>query len=123
MVGAVRANLDVIQVHGACAQAVQLNAAMMVVAKCADVFGAQSEFRARDHRAGHLAAGAQNFAVKRSFAAICGEALEQDQRVSGVQTHADYIEGLHSWTRRLFLPGRHLVQVNEVPVNVGVFVH
>jgi len=98
LVGAVGADLDVIEVDAGLAQALELNLTAIVIAHRSDVFHREPELGARNHGAGHLAAGAQNFLFECDLPGIRGKMREHDEGVGGVEAHADYVELRHEVT-------------------------
>ena len=92
LVGAILANLHVVEIDAGFAQAGELNAPALVVAHGADVFDAQPEVRSGRQCARHLAAGAQDFVIDRHLAGVSGKVRNQDKRVGGIESDADQIE-------------------------------
>ena len=80
------------------AQALELNLTAIVIAHRSDVFHREPELGARNHGAGHLAAGAQNFLFECDLPGIRGKMREHDEGVGGVEAHADYVELRHEVT-------------------------
>ena len=84
--------MHVIQVDARALEAFHLDAAAKVVAHRADVLGAQSETRAGDESAGHLAAGAEVFFLERHLAGIRREMRNDQQRIGGIQPQSNNVE-------------------------------
>ena len=90
------ADLYVLEIDPRSPQAVELDAAALVVADGADVLGAQPQPGARHQGAGHLPAGADNLFLERDLAGVGREARDRQQRVGGVQADAYDIEFGHA---------------------------
>ena len=92
MIGAVGPYLYVVQVDAGVAEAFELHTASLVVAHAADVLYAQAEFGGGDQRARYLAAGAEDLRFERNFSRISRKMRNNEQCVSGIETHAHQIE-------------------------------
>jgi hypothetical protein len=95
LIGAVLAKLHVIEIDAGAAQALDLDAAALVVADAADVFHPQPEAGARHHGTGHLAARAHDFFFKRHFARVSRKVRHDQERIGGVQPDAHNVEFRH----------------------------
>jgi len=69
----------------------------VVVADCSDVFDSKTQAGTCHHRAGDLTACTQNFLAKRLLAGISGKVRKENQRVGGIQAHADDVEIGHAF--------------------------
>lgn len=76
------------------------NSPPFVVADRTDVFGEQSEVRARDHRFFHRPARRVRLADKGAFPAVCRESRRDNNGVGRVQSDADDIELLSAQAAR-----------------------
>ena len=84
-----------VEIDAGALEAFNLDAAALIVADCADVLGAQSEAGARHHRAGDLAAGAEEFFLKRDFAGVGRKVGNDEHGVGGVEADTDDVEFGH----------------------------
>ena len=95
LVGAAVPLLYVVQIDIRSPQALHLDPPAFVVSHGPDVLRAQSQFAARHHGAGHLAAGTQHFVLKRNLAGIGGKVRHHQQSVGGVEPNAHHVKLRH----------------------------
>src|SRR5579863_8489747 len=90
--------LDMLDIDAGSAQAVQLEAAAVVIPDSADVLRPQTEVCACDHGSSDLSAGGKKFPRERSLAAICGEPRHNQHSIRGIEPDANYIEIWHPYS-------------------------
>src|SRR5689334_7549663 len=84
LIGTAGADLNVIEIHAGLAEAGHLDAAAFVVADRSDVLGAQAEFSAGGKRAGDLATGTHDFALKSNLSTVLRVFRNQQQSIGSV---------------------------------------